>query len=232
MGFTVALAVNGLRNAWLRRHLLQHANLSWEQLKRKSCAAHLSRLSEDALNAINNECIDEQSIGRLTYSYQVNSSSKHWKKDKILHRSNHDKTTSINGDDSFSKKKEACNSYQHCSYKSQNAYKSYSRCFRCDRAGHYGRNCPKTCARNSGTLLKIVLITQDATTKRENRIRVMDSLKSVKFDKKSDGTYNHNVSPKITRTLLVSGRRIEFLLDTGSEVSTLTEATAEKLNIK
>jgi len=67
---------------------------------------------------------------------------------------------------------------------------------------------------------------------RENRIRVMDSLKSVKFDKWSDGTDNYNVSLKITRTLLVSGKRVEFLLDTGSEVSTLSEATAEKLNIK
>jgi len=80
--FATALAINGLRDLGLRRHLLQEAALTWGQLRTKAQAKHLGRLSKatvDEARAGSFNVKKGTKVGRINLSPpspdKVNSSS-------------------------------------------------------------------------------------------------------------------------------------------------------------
>lgn len=80
--FATALAVNGLRDLGLRRHLLQEADLTWGQLRIKAQAKHLGRLSEATVDearagSFNVKKGTKTEVGKITLNTpdKVNSSS-------------------------------------------------------------------------------------------------------------------------------------------------------------
>ena len=97
-------------------------------------------------------------------------------------------------------------------------------CFYCSKKGHTLKDC-------KGRKKKYGSDTSDTDDSRSGRKGKSRRKRSPFSVRCADSSSSSCLERKIVRTLKINGKEVDFTLDTGADVSTLTEKSSESLNL-
>ena len=210
--FACVIAVNGLRESFLRTQLMEINGLTWKTLSdalriRKHACESETVISGVKVNA-KSFSKEKRKVEYGIHSISLNRSSKRDRSpgsDKDNWRKKDIKTKS-----SFkSHKKEGC--YKCGSISHHIRYCRHAECFNCNSIGHTAMDC--------------------TAIKSKRKVRFQSSSKANTGNVMFVGGQS-KVAGKLTKTLDVNNCDVQFVCDTGADVSILTEATSDMLSLE
>lgn len=147
--FSVALAVNGLREHSIRRQLLQENDLQWDQLSAKLRTRQLGRVSDNILSEVKAGSFNVKTEISSVSEDEKKSVNQVYKSSKDKYRSRDSSRSSNSSRDSSSSRRYEGRSrrpYQSRDTRYRSRYNSPQRdegCFQCGKSSHYVRHCPE-----------------------------------------------------------------------------------------